>query len=129
MTRVQPEELSALIDGELDPQRTLAVEAQIAADPALKREFEDLCALDGRWRDAARSSVFPVRVSPTTSGPWVRYLSMAAVVVVLLSVRAGSRLIDPWPAALTLQCAVLIGIAIWLAAAVRQRESVSRAEF
>ena len=126
MTPVQPEELSALIDGELDPQRALAVEAQIAADPVLKREFDELCGLDDRWRDAAWTSNFPVQVLPVAPAAWRSYLAMGAVVIVLLGVRAAARLIDPWPVALTLQCVALISILVWLTRAARQRDSVSQ---
>jgi anti-sigma factor RsiW len=127
MSSVRPEELSALIDGELDPQRARVVEARIAVDRALQREFDTLRALDHRWSEAARSSGFPVHVGLTSSMHWRRCLLVGAVVIMLLGVRVAARLIDPWPIALTLQSAVLVGILFWLTGAARQRDFVGRA--
>lgn len=58
MNPVQPEELSALLDGELEPARALEVRAQIAIDPALRLEFETLSAADAAWWVAAGSGAF-----------------------------------------------------------------------
>jgi anti-sigma factor RsiW len=61
---VQPEELSALLDGELDGVRAREVEARMATDPALRLEYEALAASDADWRAAAGSAAFTPVASP-----------------------------------------------------------------
>ena len=62
MTRVDPSELSALLDGELAPERAVEVCQAIAADPELRREYEELARLDGDLRAHAQEAVFQPRV-------------------------------------------------------------------
>lgn len=62
MSDLDPAELSALLDGELDPARASAVEALIAADPVLAAEFDRLKRADQRLRALAADAAFPPRV-------------------------------------------------------------------
>lgn len=58
MTDLDPAELSALLDGELDPARACALEAIIAADPALAAQFQQLKRADQRLRSVAEAAAF-----------------------------------------------------------------------
>jgi anti-sigma factor RsiW len=58
MTDLDPAELSALLDGELDPARGREVEALIAADPVLSAEFEQLKRADQRLKSLAEPAAF-----------------------------------------------------------------------
>jgi hypothetical protein len=58
MNRVDPAELSALLDGELPPDRAAQVRAAIDADPALQAEYRRLCQLHATWSAAAASAAF-----------------------------------------------------------------------
>ena len=62
MKRIDPSELSALLDGELAPERAAEVRQAIADDPALRREYEGLARLDDGLRAHAREAVFQPRV-------------------------------------------------------------------
>jgi anti-sigma factor RsiW len=62
MKRVDPSELSALLDGELTAQRAAEVRRAIADDPALRREYEELAQLDDDLRAHAQEAVFEPRV-------------------------------------------------------------------
>jgi anti-sigma factor RsiW len=62
MTRIDPSELSALLDGELTPARAAEVRQAIADDPALRREYEELARLDDDLKAHAREAVFQPRV-------------------------------------------------------------------
>lgn len=62
MKRVDPCELSALLDGELTPERAAEVRQAIADDPALRREYEELTRLDDELQAHAREAVFQPRV-------------------------------------------------------------------
>jgi anti-sigma factor RsiW len=54
MKKVQEEELSALIDGELSPQRAEEVRLMVQADPALRAQFAVLGKFDAQlWRAGA----------------------------------------------------------------------------
>jgi len=62
MERVDPSELSALLDGELTPERAAEVCQAMADHPALRREYEELARLDDDLRAHAREAVFQPRV-------------------------------------------------------------------
>lgn len=49
------EELSALLDGELDAARTREIKARMAADPALAQRYAALAQADSRFHSAASS--------------------------------------------------------------------------
>lgn len=87
MSGVNREALSAYLDGELPAAERLAVERALAADEALRAEFEALRAVDGLFRAAGRAeapahleeSVRRAVHSPVTPMPahgrvrWLRY--------------------------------------------------------
>jgi anti-sigma factor RsiW len=95
MRQVQPEELSALIDGELDAQRAAEVERQIAADGEMQAEFETLRNLDVCWRSLARTEAFIPVVRLSKAHPQKGWTTLVAVTVVAMIVRIAPRLIGP----------------------------------
>lgn len=74
------EELSALIDGELAPERLAAVAAWIAEDNEAARAFATLAALKARTTATLRTNDLP---SPRRSGREVRTFVALALVAVL----------------------------------------------
>ena len=99
MMPIQPEELSALLDGELDAARAAQVRAAIQMDPVLREEFDALSAADAAWGAAADSAAFTpavmLSIDTTTRAP---------------AEAKGSG----WLAALTVAIASLIGVRIAL---------------
>lgn len=65
MNPLEPAELSALLDGELDPRRAAEIQALIAADPAVRAEYDSLRLADARLRTLAG----PARFAPWVSLP------------------------------------------------------------
>ena len=121
MTPIQPEELSALLDGELDPGRAREVEGQIAADPILYAEFEALSVADAAWRAAAASATFApqvrLRVSPVG---WL--VGFATVIGGLVVLRIIFKLTGSDAFAFSLPAislALLLAAIMWLADAER----------
>lgn len=127
MNPVQPEELSALLDGELDATRAAEVRAQIQMDPALRLELEALSVNDAAWRAAAELGAFvpavrwPVQAEADASaggesGGWLAALAVAMgglVVVRSVLKLAGS---DALGFALpTVSLLLLIAVVVWLA--------------
>ena len=110
MIPVQPEELSALIDGELDPQRTSELKAQIAADPALRASFEALRDLDNRWRAAARTAAFIPQIRPPAPARWNGWLTAVAVAAALVGMRIAVRATDTTTTELAVQALVLAAV-------------------
>lgn len=95
MKPVTPEELSALLDGELDDARAREVEAQIVAHPRLRAEFDALSGADARWRGAAAAAVFTPRVKlPKTA--WSLNIVIVAVALAagLICLRAAPKLME-----------------------------------
>lgn len=127
MNPVQPEELSALLDGELDPARAAEVRTQIQMDPALRKEFESLSGNDVVWRAAADSVAFTPDVDLSLSaeahalsaGEGTRWLAALAVTLGgLVVVRSVLKLTGSgaWGLALpAVSLLVLIALVVWLA--------------
>ena len=63
MKPIDPMELSALLDGELSPERADQVRRAIAQDELLRREYGELAALDADLRARAQAATFAPRVS------------------------------------------------------------------
>jgi anti-sigma factor RsiW len=62
MSSIDPAELSALLDGELHPERASVVRQAIVSDPVLRAEFEMLKRLDCTIAEAAAAAAFEARV-------------------------------------------------------------------
>jgi anti-sigma factor RsiW len=72
--RILAEELTAFIDGELELTRQLALEARLAADPALREQVQGLRALRDAVRERADYHIAPAALRaqlqlPTPSAP------------------------------------------------------------
>ena len=115
MIPVQPEELSALIDGELDPRRAAEVEMQIAADRELRVAFEALRDMDDRWRTAARAIAFVPEVRLPARAAWNGRFMALAVAIALVVVRVAVRVIDTTTVAFAFQMLVLAAVLAWIA--------------
>ncbi|HTL51179.1 MAG TPA: hypothetical protein VL860_01255 [Planctomycetota bacterium] len=88
-TPVEEFELSALIDGELEPQRAEEVRAAIQQDPALQALFTRLATADARWSQQADAAQFqpilpPLAKTPPVAVPAVLPVWMAGLVAALL---------------------------------------------
>lgn len=95
MTPVNKEELSALLDGELESKRAAVVRAAIAADPALHAEYEALVRLDAGLVGAAAEAGFMPDIVLAPAAPSApHWMAGLAVVVVLLGVRLLPKLMD-----------------------------------
>jgi anti-sigma factor RsiW len=117
MKPVLPEELSALMDGELDADRAREIETQLADNPHLRAEFSRLVEADAQWRAAAATAAFApaVRLPPTTAG-----LSSAAIVTALIIGLIGLRMAPRWFESLTLVFGLhTVALAILLTALLR----------
>ena len=65
MKTIDPTEISALLDGELSAERAEQVRCAITEDEALRREYEEIVALDAALKACAQVAVFHPRVSLT----------------------------------------------------------------
>jgi len=114
MNDIRSEELSALIDGELDATRATQVRAAIAADPALRADYEALARLDMGLRGAADASRFAPDIDlprASTAARTVRDWAILPVVTLgLLLVRLMPKFIDLAALGWLLQIAVASAI-------------------
>ena len=115
MRRVQEQELSALLDGELDIERADEVRARIKSDPALRREYELLARLDARLSRAAADATFVPDVTLPVHAPrkisFKEWTTGIAVVLALITVRFLPKLIDLQILGVAVQLAACAGIA------------------
>lgn len=118
---IKPEELSALLDGELSPQRQAEVRRALAADPALAAEYARLAELDRDWSAAARQA----RIAPPIAPPILRdphkplpWPLVGGILLLLIAIRFTTKVSIPFPWALaahTAALAMLLAIVIRLA--------------
>jgi anti-sigma factor RsiW len=115
MKPVEPAELSAFLDNELDGVRAAEVEAALASDSALRAEFNAVARADAECRSAAGTAAFSpdVRLSAKAlpSGPW--YLT-AAVVGVLVAVRMLPKFSDALEFGFVLHGLALVIVLAWV---------------
>lgn len=112
MTPIDSAEISALIDGELTPERAQEVRRAIASDPALGGLHAQLTAVDADLKMHAAAAVFHPRVSlPLQSGYLGHYLLLGATLLLILRVVVK---IAPVALAIGLQIPVLVLIIVWL---------------
>ncbi len=116
MNPIDPAELSAYLDGELDPARAGEVEAALASSPALRGELNALVNADNAWRAAARGASFEPGIRLRPGNTVLRSTLRAAGAIVLL---LAARVLPKLPGSLLWEL-VLNGIAftfalIWIA--------------
>jgi anti-sigma factor RsiW len=85
MKSVEPAELSAYIDGELESTRRKEIEAALERDASLRAELEELTRLDAEWSDTARSAISlpPVQSVERLPGFARSFVTMLIVLLVL----------------------------------------------
>ena len=88
---ISPEELSAYLDGELDPERREQVRLALARDPQIRRDYEQLAAFDRRWSRAAARAQFPVQWTAPASRREFSPMVPAIVLALLIVVRLGTK--------------------------------------
>jgi anti-sigma factor RsiW len=121
MKPVLPEELSGLMDGELDAARAREVERQVALNSDLRAEFDRLVETDAKWRASAAAAAFvpAIRVPPPVTAPLSSAAVMTALSVGLICLRMAPKWLDSLTVSFGVQAAalaaVLVGL-IWVAA-------------
>jgi|GEM_PF-2685452 len=133
MRQVEEYELSALLDGELDPQRAEEVRACIDSDPALREQFNALNQLDARlWRTAEQARFMPeisFSAEPAGEMPAWQWAAGLAVVVALIGVRLLPKLVELAAFGLALQLAACGAIAFVVIGMAGEREQLAAPAF
>ena len=115
MKPIEPAELSAYMDGELDPARAREVETALESSPALRGELNRLVSADNSWRAAARIASFrpSIRLTPEPLqlGPILR---AAGGVILLLAARVVPKLAGTLEVELILNAFALAIALIWI---------------
>lgn len=113
MKPIDPAELSGLLDGELTAARAQEVRQAFGADPQLRASYDALCGLDDQLQRCAAAIRFepgrPVIARPARRGGW-----LVAVVILLVAIRAASKLSPPLVGNLLEATALLIALAWFL---------------
>lgn len=119
MKQVQEEELSALIDGELSPERAEEVRVMLQTNPALREQFAVLGKFDAQlWRageDAAFSAEITFPAKPLVTGSVRMWPLGIGVALALVVIRLLPKLIDLPTLGVSLQvaaCAAILSIII-----------------
>ncbi len=113
MKPISSDELSAYLDGELDPQRTQEVRQALASDPALQAEFATLHRLDAKLREAALDAQFvpAVKLPAHMPLPARGIGGLAALVALLVVIRLVPKLFSlPMAEWLIVNAVVIAGL-------------------
>jgi ferric-dicitrate binding protein FerR (iron transport regulator) len=90
MKPIDPSDISALLDGKLSPEDADRVRRALAEDSSLRREYEELAALDAELKASARAAMFlPEVVLPKRSKD-IR-LNVPLLVLILVVLRFGIK--------------------------------------
>ena len=90
MSDLDPAELSAFLDGELNAARAAPVEAIVAADEQVRAEYEMLEQADARWRSMALGAAFRHQVLwPIPTQPALPAWAAALLFVIPIASIAG----------------------------------------
>jgi anti-sigma factor RsiW len=103
-TNVSPEELSALLDGELGLERAAEVRQALAEDPALQARYGQLAELDRTWKAAAEGARFASAVPWQAPAPRRRWPA-SVLIAVAVPLLAMQRLAQ-WPASFNIAIAI-----------------------
>lgn len=133
MRQVQKEELSALLDGELSPQRAEEVRARIEADPALREQFDALVHLDARLRRAIEQVAFipnvVLSIGRASEIPAWHWPAGIVVVLVLIGTRLLPKLAELPLFGVGVQVAACAAISFIVVRMAREAESLATSGF
>ena len=112
MKPVSPEEISALLDGELSPDRAEEVRRAMAEDQALREVYRQLADLDRDLNSYAAACQFSPHLAWPSRSPALD-VSLGAVALALLAVRILAKTLAFGPG-LGVQCVALALVVGWL---------------
>jgi hypothetical protein len=112
MKPVSPEEISALLDGELMPGRAEEVRRAMVGDERLRRIYQQMAETDSALSSLAAACQFEPHVSLPSISP-VPGISFYAVVFGLLVVRILAKVL-PFGPGIWLQALTIALVAAWL---------------
>jgi anti-sigma factor RsiW len=113
---VSSEELSALLDGELSPERAHEVRAQLGTDMAMTTEFRMLTRLDNRWRDLASAAQFEPQVELPRRHLFSHWSAVVAGALILTGIRLAPKFLASAVTGLALNVialVLLLGAVFW----------------
>jgi anti-sigma factor RsiW len=113
MNKIDPCEISGLLDGELSPERAAEVQAFIEADASARAEYQRLLRLHGVWSEAAASAVFQPRVRLNRAASPRVAVTVALGLVALLAARFLPKFVLPL-GGIAVQGFVLLAVVAWL---------------
>jgi hypothetical protein len=117
MKPIKPEELSALLDGELEPGRADEVRRAISEDAGLRELHRRLADMDNDLNAFAAACQFNPRLSPPSDVPAfnisISGISVWPVAVCLLIVHCLAKVL-PFSSSIGIQLAALALLVVWL---------------
>jgi anti-sigma factor RsiW len=133
MKKVQEEELSALIDGELSPRRAEEVRLMVQADPALRAQFAILEKFDAQlWRageDAAFSAEITFPAEPLVARAFPMWLFGIGVALALVVIRLLPKLLELPALGVSLQLVAGTAILFFITKMTRELATSGNAAF
>ena len=123
MRPIDPAEISALLDGELPPDRAQEVRLAISEDTSLRHAYQELAAMDADLKISAAQAMFhPQLVLPASEIAYGVRIFFASLILVIL--RFVMKLSPPqWATVLSVALlAVVLGWLMWRLLQVSEEE-------
>jgi hypothetical protein len=123
MTKHLDEELSALLDGELDAARALQLSAEIAANDGLQQTYDELARVDVALRDIVEQTCFsPAIAFPESAATPLHWFAIVGGAIALLLARFLPKLTDLWVVGAGVQIVAAVAVAVLLISLSHEQE-------
>ena len=125
MSPLDPAELSALLDGELNAARAREIEVILESDAGVRAEYEALKWADVTWRAAGGSAAFDAGVRlPGAKSVLLSARNVTAMIIVLVGGHMAAKLLDGMAVSLMLNAALFGVVAAGVLAGWGRREAL-----
>lgn len=126
MQPIEPAELSAYLDGELDSNRARDVAIALATDPALRARYDALANVDAAWRTAVLAAQFTPAVQfEKRKALDISVPILAIVLICLVALLLLSKIDDVMEWSLVLHSIVLTIALPWIVRMAQEEQNQS----
>jgi hypothetical protein len=125
MRLIEPAELSAYLDGELDPGRAREVATALANDPKLRAEYEVLANSDKYWKSSAAAARFKPAVVFSSAQVFGTAPLYVVAVAALIALCVSAKATDAVFLVLILHCIALTITLPWVMRMAREDQNPS----
>ena len=114
MKELDPVELSAFLDGELDPRRAGEIKALIAGDEEVCAQYEDLRVVDAQLRSFAETAAFEPHVTLPSGMAAAKSAWRPLLLLLFPGACLAGKLAGAMPISIAINCLSLLALILGL---------------